>query len=136
MNRRPCLHKSRGSYPMADLTAEQFEQVPEFLHGDYEKVEVEGAEVYRHVGDIKTAKLKNSLDELDKKHKAETGELSERLTKFESEQQEKIEAAKKEALEKAKTSGDVEAIEKRYQEQMADVLAFSSASFLAASIFS
>ena len=106
---------------MADLTAEQFEQVPEFLHGDYEKVEVDGAEVYRHVGEIKTAKLKGSLDDLDKKYKQETGELSERLNKFESEQQEKIEQAKKEALEKAKTSGDVEAIERRYQEQMADL---------------
>lgn len=102
---------------MAELTQEQFEQVPEFLQGDYEKV----GDVYRHVDSLKTEKLKSSLDNLDKKYKDETGQLSERLTKFEQEQQEKIEAAKKEALEAAKNKGDVEAIERRYQEQMADL---------------
>jgi uncharacterized protein YjbJ (UPF0337 family) len=102
---------------MADLTAEQFKEVPEFLQGDYEQV----GEVYRHVGEIKAEKLKGSLNDLDSKTKAQLGELSDKLTEFEKGQQEKIEAAKKEALEKAKSSGDVEAIEKRYQEQMADL---------------
>lgn len=106
---------------MTDLTAEQFGQVPEFLKTDYQKVNVDGAEVYRHVGEIKTAKLKGSLDELDKKYKSEVGDLSQRLTKFEQEQAAKIENARKEALEQAKNKGDVAEIEKRYQEQMADL---------------
>lgn len=91
---------------MADLTVEQFEQVPDFLKADY----VQEGEVYRHTGELKAAKLKSSLDNLDGK-----------LKEFERNEQAKIEAARQAALEEAKTKGDVKAIEERYQQQMADL---------------
>lgn len=91
---------------MAELTAEQFEQVPEFLKADY----VQDGEVYRHASDLKVGKLKSSLDGLDAK-----------LKDFEKNEQSKIEAARTQALEEAKSKGDVKAVEERYQQQMADL---------------
>lgn len=93
---------------MADLTLEQFEQVPEFLKGDFEQV----GEVYRHKTEGKVATLKTSLDGLDAKLKAQ-----------QAEEKAKIEAAKAEALESARNKGDVAAAEKLYKEQMADLTA-------------
>ena len=43
---------------MADLTIEQFEQLPEFLRNDY--TEVNGA--YKHAGMIKVKQTANDLD--------------------------------------------------------------------------
>lgn len=102
---------------MADLTKEQFEQLPDFIKNDYQ--EVEG--VYKHAGVLK---LKGTLDGLDAKLKArdsEYSQLNERLSAFEQTKQAEIEAARTKALEEARTKGDVEAIEKRYQEQMQDL---------------
>lgn len=80
---------------MADLTAEQFEQVPDFLKADY----VQDGEVYRHASDLKVGKLKSSLDGLDAK-----------LREFEKGEQAKIEAAQAAALEKLKKEGKVDEI--------------------------
>lgn len=80
---------------MADLTAEQFEQVPDFLKADY----VQEGEVYRHASDLKVGKLKSSLDGLDAK-----------LREFEKGEQAKIEAAQAAALEKLKKEGKVDEI--------------------------
>ena len=91
---------------MADLTAEQFEQVPDFLKTDY----VQDGDVYRHTSDLKVGKLKTSLDNMDGK-----------LKEFEKNEQAKIEAARQAALDEAKSKGDVKAIEERYQQQMADL---------------
>lgn len=88
------------------LTKEQFEQLPDFVKSDY--TENEGA--YVPVAELKVGKLKGSLDALDSK-----------LKNFEQEQAKKIEEARAKALEEAKTKGDVAEIEKRYQEQMADL---------------
>ena len=80
---------------MADLTAEQFEKVPDFLRADY----VQDGEVYRHASDLKVGKLKSSLDGLDQK-----------LKEFEKGEQAKIEAAQAAALEKLKKEGKVDEI--------------------------
>lgn len=98
---------------MADLTQEQFEKMPEFLHSDYEKV----GDVYRHKSEGKAAALKTSLNSLNEKLNGVTGELD----SFKAGQAEAIKKAKDEALETARNKGDVAAIEKRYQEQMADL---------------
>lgn len=91
---------------MSELTQEQFDLVPEFLKADYVKV----GEVYQHSSTGKVAALKKSLDDLDGKIKGiEAGKAAE------------IEQARKEALEKARSKGDVEAIETRYKEQMTDL---------------
>lgn len=109
---------------MADLTQEQYEQLPEFVRDDY--VEMDG--VYRHGGFVK---VKQTADALDAKLKAQSGEtqtLKERLDSFEAEKAQAIEAARTAALEEARTKGDVEAIEQRYKEQMADLEARVKAS--------
>ena len=58
---------------MADLTAEQYQQLPEFIRGDY----AQEGDVFKPVGELKAAKLKNSLNELDNKFKETSGKLSE-----------------------------------------------------------
>lgn len=103
---RPCR--------MSDLTKEQFDELPEFIKNDY--VEIEG--VYKHAGVVK---LKQSLNDVDSKYKTQLSEVNEKLNSFEQKQAEAIEQARKDALEEARSKGDVAAIEKRYQEQMADL---------------
>lgn len=98
---------------MAELTQEQFEQLPEFVRGDYEKA----GEVYRPVAEGKLSALKGSLNDLDSKYK----QANSRIEEIERSKAQEIENAKAEALKTARSKGDVEAIEKRYQEQMADL---------------
>lgn len=98
---------------MSTLTKEQFEQVPDFLKSQYEQ----DGDNYVSIESKKVASLKESMNGLDAKYKGVESKLSE----FEKEQEAKIEAARKEAMEQARSKGDVEAIEKRYQEQMADL---------------
>lgn len=103
---------------MSTLTKEQYEQLPDFLKEDYKEV---GENEYKHAGLIK---VKSTADELNgqlEKERKERESLANRLSEFEKGQEERIEAARKEALEQARSKGDVEAIEKRYQEQMADL---------------
>lgn len=87
---------------MADLNAEQFEQLPDFLKEDYQQ----DGEVYRHVDSFKVTKLKSSLDGLDSKLKETSGKLSE----YEQKQAERQAEAEKKALEKLKSEGKVDEI--------------------------
>ena len=98
---------------MAELTQEQFEQLPDFIRGDYEKA----GEVYRPVAEGKLSALKGSLNDLDSKYK----QANSRIEEIERSKAQEIENAKAEALKTARSKGDVETIEKRYQEQMADL---------------
>lgn len=95
------------------LTQEQFDQLPDFVQGDYEKV----GEGYQPKAEGKAAALKSSLNSLNEKLQNVTGDLD----SFKAQQAEAIENAKKEALEQARTKGDVAEFEKRYQEQIADL---------------
>ncbi len=87
---------------MADLTEEQFGQLPEFVKGDYEK----SGEVYRPKAEGKAAALKASLDALDGKYKTADAQLKEILAKHE-EDRTKAEQA---ALERLKKEGKVDEI--------------------------
>lgn len=101
---------------MSDYTQEQFEQLPEFMQKDLTKV----GEVYKHAGVVK---LKESLNELDGKVKgfeSQNQELSGKLSEFEKAQQEAITKAQQEAYDKAKKEGNVDEIEKRYNDMLAD----------------
>jgi len=80
---------------MADLTAEQFEQVPEFLKEDY--TEVDG--VYKHAGMMK---VKQTANDLDTKLKA--GETAAKLA--ETTKAQEITDAIGAALAKAIEKGD------------------------------
>lgn len=99
---------------MAELTQEQYEQVPEFLKGDFEQV----GEVFRLKAEGKVTALKQSMNDLNGKLKG----METSLNEIQEQKVAEIEAAKAEALEKARSKGDVAAIEKRYQEQMEDTI--------------
>lgn len=102
---------------MSDLTQEQYDQLPDFIKTDYQ--EVDGA--YKHAGVLKMKDTLNGLDSKLKARESEFSQLNDRLTGFEEAKAKEIEEAKAKALEEAKSKGDVEAIEARYQEQMADL---------------
>jgi uncharacterized protein YjbJ (UPF0337 family) len=87
---------------MADLTAEQYQQLPEFIRGDY----AQEGDVFKPVGELKAAKLKNSLNELDNKFKETSGKLSE----YEKRQAELSAEAERKALERLKSEGKVDEI--------------------------
>ena len=87
---------------MPDLNAEQFEQLPDFVKGDYQQ----DGEVYRHSSEFKAAKLKESLNSLDGKLKETSG----RLTEYEQKQAERQAEAERKALEKLKAEGKVDEI--------------------------
>lgn len=87
---------------MADLSQEQFEQLPDFLKNDYQQ----DGEVFRHTAEFKAAKLKTSLDGLDSKLKETSGKLSE----YEQKQAERQAEAERKALEKLKSEGKVDEI--------------------------
>lgn len=95
------------------ISKEQFEGLPEAVASEYEQ----DGEQYRHKSEGKASALKASLDALDGKYKTVEQQVKEILESQEA----KIEQAKRDALEQAKTKGDVNAVEKRYQEQMADL---------------
>ena len=102
---------------MADLTQEQFEQVPDFLKEDY--TEVDG--VYKHAGMLKVKQTANELDAKFKAKDTEFNSLSDRLTVFEQKEADAIKLKTDKQLEAAKSSGDVESVLKQHTEQMADL---------------
>ena len=102
---------------MADLTQEQFEQVPDFLKEDY--TEVDG--MYKHAGMMKVKQTANELDAKFKLKDTEFNSLSDRLTVFEQKEADAIKLKTDKQLEAAKSSGDVESVLKQHQEQMADL---------------
>ena len=98
---------------MPKITKEQFEQLPEFLKPEYEA----DGEEYQPRAEGKLNALKVRMDALDAKYQA----AQQKITDGEAAQAAAIEAARAEALEQARSKGDVSAVEKRYQEQMADL---------------
>lgn len=99
---------------MSELTQEQFDGLPEYAKSAF----VQDGEKFVPAKD---AKLKATLDELDKKYKTEVSDLRGKIDEIQREEQAKIEAAKKEALEKAKSGNDVAEAVKQYEERMADL---------------
>jgi hypothetical protein len=84
---------------VADLTQEQFEQLPDFVKGDYEQ----DGDVYRHAGFLKVKRTANELD-------AKLKETSGRLSEYEQKQSERQAEAERKALEKLKAEGKVDEI--------------------------
>lgn len=102
---------------MSELTAEQYDQLPEFAQSDY--TQVDG--VYKHSGVLKMKETLNGMDEKLKGFESKSNELQTQLTSFQEQEEKKIEEAKQKALEEARTNGDVKAVEERYQQQMKDL---------------
>lgn len=103
---------------MPALTEDQFKEVPEFLQSEYIKQD-DGTYLSDH--EIRSNKLKESLDKVDAKYKSQLEEVTAKLDSFEESKKAEIEAERKKALEEAKNKGDVNAIEERYQQQMEDL---------------
>lgn len=102
---------------MADLTQEQYEQLPEFIRDDY--TEVDG--VYKHAGLLKVKQTANSLDSKLKQTEQANAEINERMTQLEQDQQKKIEDATAEALANAETNKDIEKINEIHAQKMKDL---------------
>lgn len=93
-----------------ELNEEQFEQLPDFLKTEYK--EVDG--VYKNAAVMTLKQTNNDLN-------SRFNELDIKFKGFEEQKAADIEAAKAKALEEAKSSKDIEAIERQYQEQMQDL---------------
>lgn len=103
------------------MFVEDLETLPEEIRDQFEPYELDGKKGFQHKDTTALANaLKNAKTEKED-YRSKYTEISNKLSEHEKSQAEKIEQAKQEALEKAKSNGDVEAIEKRYQEQMADL---------------
>ena len=103
------------------MFVEKLDDLPESLQDQFVESEFEGKKGYQHKD---TIALKNALtnakaekDELRNKYT----DVETRLTEFEKSKADEIEAAKTKALESARSTKDVDAIEQRYQEQIADL---------------
>lgn len=94
---------------MSGLTQEQFDGLPDYVKADYQQTD----DGFKHGGFLK---LKESLNVLDGKYKT----TEQRLSEIEAAKKSEIEAAELAAYEKAKKEGNVEEVEKRYQQQLAD----------------
>lgn len=94
---------------MSKLTAEQYEQLPDFLKNDY----VQDGEGYSHAGMLK---VKSTADGLDKQSKATAAELAE----YKKQEAERIAEAERKAYEKAMSEGKTEEVEKRLTQKIAD----------------
>jgi hypothetical protein len=91
--------------PVADLSVEQFDQVPDFLKGDFEQV----GEVYRHKTEGKVSTLKASLDGLDAKLKAQ-----------QTAEEQKLKDAEAKAFEKLKKEGKADEIIADYEKRLGE----------------
>jgi hypothetical protein len=103
------------------MFVENIESLPEEMRGEFVESERDGKKGFQHKD---TVALVNSM----KNAKAERDELrgkfegvNSKLSEFEKGQQEAIEKAKAAALDEARSNKDVDAIELRYQQQMADL---------------
>lgn len=98
---------------MAELTQEVYEALPDAAKLVFEKA----GDVYIPVSEGKLRALKEKMDDLGSRY----AQANSRIEEIERSKAQEIENAKAEALKTARSKGDVETIEKRYQEQMADL---------------
>lgn len=103
------------------MFVEDLESLPETMREQFVEFELDGKKGFSDKGSVALYNsMKNAKTERDE-YRNKLDETNSKLSEFEASQAEKIEAAKAKALEDAKNNKDVDAIEKRYQEQMADL---------------
>lgn len=103
------------------MFVEDLEAVPESMREQFIEHELDGKKGFCDKGTVALYNsLKNAKSEREQ-YRTQLDETKGKLSDFEATQSEKIEAAKVKALEDAKNNKDVDAIEKRYQEQMLDL---------------
>ncbi len=103
------------------MFVENLESLPETMRADFVESEFNGKKGFQHKDTIALANsLKNAKAERDQ-YKTKATDYEAKMSEQEAQTAAKIEAAKAKALEEARSKGDVNEIEKRYQEQMADL---------------
>lgn len=98
---------------MAELTQEIYEALPEAAKVIFEK----SGDVYIPISEGKLRALKEKMDDLGKNY----AQANSRIQEIERNKAAEIEQARIEALKTAVTKGDAAEVERRYQEQMADL---------------
>ena len=103
------------------MFVEKLDDLPEALRGDFVESEFDGKKGFQHKDTIALSNaLKNAKSEKEELRN-KFADVETRLSEFEKTKAQEIEDAKTKALESARSNKDVEAIEKRYQEQIADL---------------
>lgn len=103
------------------MFVEKLDDLPEALRADFVESEFDSKKGFQHKDTIALSNaLKNAKAEKDDLRTKFT-DVETRLSEFEKTRAQDIEDAKTKALESARTNKDVDAIEKRYQEQIADL---------------
>lgn len=90
-------------------TQEQYESLPEWMQKDL----VKDGDVYKHAGLVTVKKTADALN-------ADKQALADKLAAYESAEAERMAEAERKAYERAKKDGNVDELEKRYQQQVAD----------------
>lgn len=103
-----------------DINEDQFNELPEWARGQYEKV----GEGYQSVDSIKLAKVKGTADNLDKELKGirgEFGALQDTFTQAEKQKALDIQEAREKALEEAASKGESDKVKELTAQKMADL---------------
>lgn len=101
---------------MADLTAEEFEQVPDFLKKDYK--EVDG--VYKNIAVMTVKNTANNLDADLKAERAASAKYKEQLSSIEELNQRQLKEAHDKALETARAENKHDVVLKLEREKLED----------------
>ena len=101
---------------MADLTKEQFEELPDFIKKEYS--EVDG--VYKNIALMTVKKTANNLDAELKATKTDFANVNEQLNSFEELKKKELQTARDEAMEEAKKNNNTEVILKLEREKLDD----------------
>ena len=101
---------------MADLTAEQFEQLPDFIKSEY--TEVEGA--YKSIALMTVKKTANDLDAKLKSTQTEYSQTKEQLDSFEVLKEKQLKEQYEQALADAKASNKHDVVLKLEREKLED----------------
>lgn len=103
------------------MFVENLDKIDESLRDQFVEHEKDGVKGFIDKDTKSALDMAFHIKEEKKTYLEKLKEVGQELDNYKATESERIEKAKQEALDKARTSGDVEAIEKRYQEQMADL---------------
>lgn len=103
------------------MFVENLDKIDESLRDQFVEHEKDGVKGFIDKDTKSALDMAFHIKEEKKTYLEKLKEVGQELDNYKATESERIEKAKQEALDKARTSGDVEAIEKRYQEQMQDL---------------
>lgn len=90
-------------------TQEQYDELPEWMQKDL----VKDGDVYKHAGFLKVKKTADTNDEEKRK-------LAEELNQYKSAEKNRLEEAERKAYERALKDGNVDELQRRFEQQISD----------------